>query len=81
MNKYSEELKEKTREILYDCPVESFMRDLKCHLKNINGKFGTMRLRDAMESRYVIHLLNDTEGKSESYESIDDLLEGGWVVD
>ncbi len=81
MGKWSETSENITREVLCDWPVVSFMRDNKCILKNMDGSFGAISLNDAMEYRYIIHYLLKREGETITYDSIDDLIEAGWVVD
>jgi len=54
--------------------------EIGAHFKNIDGiRFGIMTTVDAYEGRYII-FLNDSR-EQEVFESVDALIEAGWVLD
>ncbi len=83
MSRWSENLIETTRNILYDMPAESFSSNGGCcHLKNIDGRFGFIKFEDAINDNYTIHVSDpENREKIENYDSINTLIGAGWAVD
>ena len=73
---YSDKLKEETREMLYQMPLT---RDDHIHMKNEDGRFGKISIFDLIENKMII---KDKEtGLDYHFDSIDALIEAGWVID
>jgi hypothetical protein len=73
---WSDELKEKTRDVLnLGCvPSDDFV-----HMKNIKGNFGEISLKNWLDQKFIIQ---DKRTDCEYiYATIDELIEAGWVVD
>ena len=92
MKTWSKELIDKTRQELeevltYTDPsgklhwlIGSMDLDNGAHFKNIDGKrFGIMSVEDAYNGKYTI-LLKNSKGP-ETFETIDALIDAGWVLD
>ena len=77
---WSKKLKEKTREIFDELPVSAFMRDNRCHMKNENSNYGYITMQNALQDKYIVESL-DTDGEYVIYDTVDELIDAGWVVD
>ncbi|MCB1147856.1 MAG: hypothetical protein KDK38_13735, partial [Leptospiraceae bacterium] len=78
-DEWSASLKEMTREILYEMPIANFHMGY-CMLKSLDDQYGLITIGDVSADRYIIR---NTENKSEisRFDSIDELLKAGWVID
>jgi hypothetical protein len=76
-NTWSDNLKEVTRKALQDCWPLSEEGCL--HMKNNNGGFGTMRSKDLLDEKWLIK--DKKSGAEYFFATIDELIDGGWVVD
>ncbi len=82
MGEWSEKLKETTRDVLYNIPAASFtFRPEGCYLKNMDGRFGYITITDAMDEKYNVHVKDSDADTVEEYNTIDALIDAGWVVD
>ena len=73
---FSDQLIEETRKAIYDMPIT---RDDYLHFKNWNGSFGKISIFDLMKNQLLV---KDKEtGAEYLYESDDDLIAAGWVID
>jgi hypothetical protein len=79
-SKWSDELISLTKNVLIDLPIASFLNDGHCILKSIYRKFGKISLDDAISYQYRIKDI-DTGELQVSFETLDDLIDAGWVVD
>jgi len=76
--------RERTREILEQVDIATFMFDLSgmnkgCPLDHPDGRYGYITLQDALAENWNIFDFK-TDRLIGSYESIDALLERGWTV-
>ncbi len=76
---WSEELIRLTHDTIYNMNIASFYHNNRCYLKNIDGRFGYIKLEDAMNEDYTVYI--DPDEVSEQFETINDLTEAGWAVD
>jgi hypothetical protein len=93
MKTWSKELIEKTRQELedmlaYTCPSSGKLHWLVGNMdleqgacfKNIDGKsFGIMSVENAFNQKYIIELRNN--GGQKCFETVDALIDAGWVLD
>lgn len=75
---YSNALQQQTRELLEGKGDFVPMTD-EISFKNDNGSFATMTLGDYLQEKLI--LTDRKTAQSHSFQSIDELLETGWVVD
>lgn len=90
-NGWSRNLRDATRRILRDIPLESFLfRPEGCYMKNLDGRHGYITLQNALDRCYLIHLLepggehSDTRPRVDTvcaYPDVETLLNDGWAVD
>lgn len=74
---WSEDLRQLTRDIVSE--YRFVPRSDEVRFKNHDGRFGLIALSDVLADRL---LLVDSEDATEKrYDSVDDLLDDGWVVD
>lgn len=75
-NTWSDELIEKTRDVLdlKYVPFDDFV-----HMKNINGNFGKISLKNWLAQKFIIQ--DNRTDFEYVYITIDELIEAGWVVD
>ncbi len=73
---YSSELREQTREVLYNMPVT---HDDFIHLKNEDGRFGKISIYDLLQEKRIIQ--NKESDAVYCFDSTDQLLKAGWVID
>lgn len=73
---YSNELREQTREVLYNMPVT---RDDFIHMKNEDGRFGKISIYDLMQEKKIIQ--DKASDAVYHFTCTDQLLEAGWVID
>lgn len=81
---WSDELQGITRTTLADMPMASFVREEGCRVKHLDGRYGAIRLEDAIEGNYTIHVDSDNKSEKEypeKFAAIDDLITAGWAVD
>ena len=76
-NQWSANAQQATREAIEE---QTFgIRDEKVYFKHIDGTFGLMAAADLIAGHYVVH---DPMGEQiASFESIDALLNAGWILD
>lgn len=84
MKTWSKDQQELTRDILSRVDVVAFSFSLMqpnkgCYLDHVDGRFGYMRLEDALSERYRIYI-SETDALAGEYETIDALIEAGWKV-
>jgi len=73
---YSDKLREDTRNAIYDMPIT---RDDHLHFKNEDHRFGKISIFDLMANKLLV---KDKEtGAEYHYESDDDFIAAGWVID
>lgn len=77
INSWSDDLKKATRDALQDC--WSLSPDGCLHLKNSNRSFGKISAEDLLARKLLIQ--NKSTKTEYFYSTIDELIEGGWVVD
>lgn len=77
MNTWSDSLKEQTRNAILEFWTGA--PDGFLHMKNINGRFGKIRLHDLITEKLLIQ---DKETDAEYlYSTADELIEAGWAID
>lgn len=79
-NQWSSTLQDQTRYVLEHLPPSSFLRDGYCILKSINHEYGRISLDDAISYQYKIKHM-DVEELIYSFDTLNELIEAGWVVD
>lgn len=79
-NPWSDVLQDHTRYVLDHLPISSFLRDGHCILKSLDRKFGKISIEDAIAYNYKIKNI-DTDEILESFDTLDELIDAGWVVD
>ena len=70
-----------TKSILEDVVLESFLNGNSCRLKKISRDsraFGQIDITDAIYGKYLV---KKDDGERLKYNSIDDLVSDGWLVD
>ena len=73
-------MKERTRQVLENLEIASFMNKNRCHLKRSEEpRFGFVTLDDALAGVFTVRLA-ESEGSIE-YASVGELLDDGWVLD
>jgi hypothetical protein len=75
------ELRKRTREVLTDLPMESFIMNSECYLKNVDGRYGAIQLADLLRNDYRVCVKKKRNRSMARFKSIDDLIDGGWVID
>lgn len=80
LNNWSSILIEQTKYVLNHLPISSFLRDGHCILKSLDRKFGKISIEDAIAYNYKIKNI-DTDEILESFDTLDELIDAGWVVD
>ena len=83
-DEWGEDQKRLTREYLTDVPLAPFRIQLGrpnkgCSLDHLDGRFGYISEADARNKRWRVFDYDSDELQGE-YESLDDLIEGGWKV-
>jgi hypothetical protein len=75
-NAWSDSLLEQTRNALKDgiTGADGFL-----HMKNAKGKFGIIKLENLLAGKMVIQ--DKREAAEYIYNSSDDLIDDGWVID
>jgi hypothetical protein len=76
---WSDSLKSLTKEVLRELPIPSFMKGY-CVLKSLGRKHGKISLEDAIAYRWQIKDI-ETDELIVSFDSLDELIDAGWVVD
>ncbi|MGJ4733691.1 hypothetical protein [Leptospira levettii] len=79
-NQWSSTLQDQTRYVLEHLPISSFLRDGYCILKSRNHEFGRISLDDAISYQYKIKNM-DVEELIYSFDTLNELIDAGWVVD
>lgn len=79
LHPWSESLKTLTKEVLNELPIPSFLKGY-CILKSANHQHGKISIQDAISYRYNIQNIESNQ-LIVSFESVDDLIQAGWVVD
>ena len=74
--KWSESLRQQTRLAIEEMWLNPCSRSL--HMKSINGLYGVISVKNLLKNKFQI---DAADGKEEVYDTVDELLEGGWVVD
>lgn len=82
-NSYSEAAQQATHEGLKELSAHLFIHKNRCHLKNSNAEalhqFGYLTLENALAEHWLVE--NSKGGPALLYATVDDLVNGGWVVD
>jgi len=78
-NDWSEELVNTTKHVLNNLPIASFLNG-HCIVKSLGHQFGKISLEDAIAYTYQIRDI-DSDVLLYSFDTLDDLIEAGWVVD
>jgi hypothetical protein len=76
-SRWSDELIANTRQTLTNLRCMD-----PCHLKHWRDdhRFGTISVTDAYNGKWLIHIL-ETADETEEFESLDDMIAAGWVLD
>lgn len=77
---WSKTLQDETRKIFQELTASAFMNGERCHLKCYDGRFGFVKLTDALMDKLIIHDKED-ESKTYLFSSILEMITNGWVVD
>jgi uncharacterized phage-like protein YoqJ len=83
-NEWSEDQKRTTRDVLSRVDVVAFTFDLSgrnkgCTLDHLDGRYGYIKLNDALTNTWRIYDY-ETDELQDTYDSIDDIIAGGWKV-
>jgi hypothetical protein len=79
---WSKQLINRTLEILDDLPVECFHGDDgKCIMKSADRGFGYVLIGDLLANNIRLYHLPEDGSEPRIFESGNDLVEQGWVVD
>lgn len=73
---WSDELREVTRQALYDVPVT---HDGHIHMKRIDGGFGTFDALELIANTFELHVKGSDEVLS--FADLDAVVGAGWVID
>ena len=77
-NDWGDRTKQLTRDIF---ETQNFLpKDNKVWLKNINNYYGYIEQADAFSDFYRVTILEGPKG-TETYSSVEEMLEDGWVID
>ena len=77
--KWSEELKRQTREIIDNQGMDFFCPDLKLHMKNLDSRYGYIAIENLLQG--VIKVVDNETGVERLFDSSDELIDSGWVID
>ena len=78
--RWSDRLKQYTRDILRDLPAWAFINKNRMHFKSLHGAYAHLLLQDALEDRLLLR--QDPDGDVVArFAGVEDLLGAGWVVD
>lgn len=76
---WSDELKQRTRELIAGGGLDFLPFDDKLHMKNWDDRFGYILLSHLYAKTLIVM---DKEAKTEAFfGSVDDLIASGWVID
>lgn len=84
-NEWSEDIKIRTYSILESVNMEAFCiswggQTKGCQMKSLTDQYGYVTRDDALKKEWrIFHM--DTDKLLGLFESIDDLIKSGWVVD
>ena len=73
---WSDELKEQTRETLYQMEMTP---DLNYYLKHVDGRFGMLRITDVIAGRFAV--IDRSSGTVTSFSDAEALIRDGWALD
>ncbi len=82
--KWSKEQNNLTKDILKHRDVVAFSVDWSgknkgCNLNHLDGRYGYIKLMDAIKNNYTIYDY-ETDELQNTYDSIDEVIAGGWKV-
>ena len=69
-------LREATRDALLETPI---LHDGLIHMKQIEGRFGSMTLTDLLAGKYAITIKPD--GPILDFPDVDAVIDAGWAID
>lgn len=76
---WSDSVREQTRAITDHCGGDFCCPDGKLHLKNIAGGYAYIDLLDLCNG--VLKVVDKDAGEETLFDTTDELLEAGWVID
>lgn len=76
---YSEELQKQTENVLDQGILNHFVDWGYCHMKNSDGRFGSIHIKSVMQRKYNVE--ERDSDKVYSYDTLDALINDGWVID
>ena len=84
LKEWREDQKALTRQILERIDIAAFSfavsgKNKGCTLDNLTGSFGYVKLQDALDENWKVYDYK-TDKLLEAYETIDNLIAGGWKV-
>lgn len=77
--KWSEGLKQQTREIIDNQGMDFFCPDFKLHMKNLDSRYGYITIENLLQG--VIKVVDNKTGVERLFDSGDELIDSGWVID
>ena len=77
--KWSEGLKQQTREIIDNQGMDFFCPDFKLHMKNLDSRYGYIAIENLWQG--VIKVVDNKTGVERLFDSSDELIDSGWVID
>ena len=77
--KWSEGLKRQTREIIDNQGMDFFCPDFKLHMKNLDSQYGHIAIADLLQG--VIKVVDKETSVERLFDSSDELIDSGWVID
>jgi hypothetical protein len=75
---WSKELKALSYKTLDDGIMSAFVNGGVCHLKNFDGRYGSISMGNAMMRIWSVDL---AQGGTENYKELDEILDSGWAID
>ncbi|MDX1958338.1 MAG: hypothetical protein SFU98_07180 [Leptospiraceae bacterium] len=76
---WSVETQKMTKKIIRELPIENFIQGY-CVLKKETGEFARITVNDAIGYKAILREM-DSDEIIVSYETIDEIVQNGWVVD
>jgi hypothetical protein len=75
---WSTELQDLTLSTLNKGDLTAFVCGRVCHLKHRDGRFGILSMLNAADRHWLV---NVNDGNEETYETLERMIQNGWVID
>ncbi len=82
---WSKERTDQTRELLEDVPMEYFAMQIAgkfngCIMENLEGKYGYLKIEDALESHFVFYDMDTNELLADFGSDVEAVLKSDWRI-